>query len=174
MNLELIAMRWMRYERKLPVVMRERSPRMWLCGEPDVIGITPSRYLVEIEIKRSVSDFRADFKKRSRINREAYIHLAPKQFYYLVLPDMVDRVEPIVPAWAGLMTTHSNEMSVVLVKTAPVNRASKRLTINESARLVHMMANHLLTVEERCDKVMNNFRNGYDPLPWPHVIDYSI
>lgn len=85
-NLELLAMRWLRWEKRCIIVLTERSPRAQSCGEPDVLGITKDRYMYEIEVKRTISDFRADSDKPSRKFRDDGWRAPklPKQFYYLV------------------------------------------------------------------------------------------
>lgn len=57
MSLELAAARWLRFEKRCMAVLFERTPRAWSCGLPDALGITCSRHMIEIEIKRTLSDF---------------------------------------------------------------------------------------------------------------------
>lgn len=78
------------------------KPVKW--GECDVFQITKSMYWVEFEIKLSVSDFRADFKKvkkhRALAERAPNI---PRRFWY-VMPDIIaDKVEGEIPEYAGLL-----------------------------------------------------------------------
>jgi hypothetical protein len=101
-NLELMAMRWLWLDRNCHYVLRELSPRYSL-GKPDVLGVTKDRYLTEIEIKRSVSDFRSDSRKWCRRNRDLNLKSMPKQFYYLMPSTLADKLVSEIPDWAGLV-----------------------------------------------------------------------
>jgi hypothetical protein len=168
MNLELMALRWLRWEKKCPLAFCERSPRSLWCGEPDAIGITRNRYMIEIEIKRSVSDFKADFTKRSRMNRAYQQEKFPKQFYYLVPYKLVPSVEHLLPEWAGLMRGPTeSSYSIAVVHTSPVNKLSQRLSVHECARLVLMVNNHAMTVLERHQSAIDRFKDGHWQWPQP-------
>jgi hypothetical protein len=151
MNLELQAIRWLLYERKCYLALCERSPRAWCCGEPDALGITKARYMVEVEIKRTLSDFRADRQKRSREEnyRAVHAHRLPKEFYYLVPKELGDSVREKLPVWAGLLTWNGVTVSTVVV--APVNRESKRLDLKESVKLARAIANHSVSAMGEAD-----------------------
>lgn len=175
MNLELFAIRWLRWEKRCQLVLRERSPRAYSCGQPDVLGVMASRHLIEIEIKRSVSDFRADGLKLSRSDRkpdnpnlERLLKKLPKQFYYLIPAELQARIEPEVPLWAGLMigpTAHNYCLTVV--KKAPNNASSQRLTIKECCHLVHMISNWAITEAERHHNAYRKFTEGHWEYPEP-------
>jgi hypothetical protein len=162
MNLELAAMRWLWLEKNCHYVLEQRSPRYHL-GSPDVLGVTKDRYLIEIEIKRSISDFRADNKKRCRSNRDLFIDHMAKQFYYLVPPNLVEKVKPILPLWAGLMTI--NEAGYVYAEiSAMVNKDSKRLSIKECVKLARCMTNHMMCYAVKCRDHHNQFMQRDDLL----------
>ncbi len=131
MNLELMAMRWLRWQKRCPIVLRERSP-IYAIGDPDVLGVTAARYLIEIEIKRSVADFKADARKAHVANRSFQLKRMPKQKYYFVTREIVERCKLELPEWAGLMTVF-NEVSCRVLVEAPVNKESQRLTVVQFA-----------------------------------------
>lgn len=162
-------MQWLRFERKCMIVIRERSPR-WQIGSPDVLGITRCRYLTEIEIKRSVSDFRADANKRHRINRDHYIRSAPKHTYYMVHQDLVEKVKPILPSWAGLLDARKTGKVFVAVP-APTNDQHQKLSVKECIRLAHLMANHIISAETSVEATRSQWRCGHEPY-WQS--DYEI
>ncbi len=129
-----MALRWLRFEKACPVALFERSPR-FSGGRPDVLGITKTRYLLEIEVKRSFADFRANSKKNHIIHREHEAfklqaeRLAlkwPKQFWFLVPPELVKKVEPWIPDYAGLLRgpIDGEPQGVYCVKQSPVNKSS--------------------------------------------------
>ena len=65
--------------------------------ECDMLMVTKNYFLREIEIKVSVSDFKADFKKKH--NHEGNI----KQFYYAVPYYILDKIKDLVPEQAGIL-----------------------------------------------------------------------
>lgn len=154
-DLELFAIEFLRFEKRCPVALTERSPRPH-HGRPDVLGITKDRYLLEIEVKRSLSDFRANADKphiaiRGLLAAEHIAPLWPKQFWYLVPNELADKVEKELPEWAGLLRGPSSEevQNIHCVKKAPVNRASERLKTRECVELAHCMANELYATWRR-------------------------
>ena len=157
-SLEYHAFFWLRWEKRCPVVLTGRSPRPH-HGLPDVLGITRARYLYEIEIKRSLSDFRANEKKPFIAHRNELLQLEgqvshpkyPKLFWYLVPPELVEKVQPILPTWAGLLRGPKMDERQCLhsVVPAPGNNASERLTVKECAQLLHVMSNEIYSLTER-------------------------
>lgn len=72
--------------------------------ECDMLMVTKNYFLREIEIKVSVSDFKADFNKKH--NHEGNI----KQFYYAVPYYILDKIKDLVPEHAGiLVAVYENE-----------------------------------------------------------------
>jgi len=178
MNLELMAMHFLRFEKACAVALLERSPRFGI-GEPDVLGITKARYLLEIEIKRSLSDFRANGKKHHIAMREGRavgtrwrtpiaISKFPKQFWFLVPCELVKKVEREVPDYAGLMRgPGQNEVQQVrVVKPAPSNHESERLTAREMMGLGHCMANQILSQMGQIHALKNRFEEGHHLWNW--------
>ena len=70
--------------------------------ECDMLMVTKNYFLREIEIKISVSDFKADFKKKH--NHEGNI----KQFYYAVPYYILDKIKDLVPEQAGMLVAEYN------------------------------------------------------------------
>lgn len=173
MNLELMAMVWLRVEKRCEIVLCERSPRSWFCGQPDVLGITKGRHMVEIEVKRTMSDFRADSRKRSRVNRRHYLDMQPRQFYYLAPAEVAAKIQPGLPEWAGLMHAAGRYPEVIV--RAPVNKVARKLTVKECCRLVPMLTNHILASETSRDNLVSNWFTKYEPRPLPtaNLIDYA-
>lgn len=166
-NLNLLALQWLHWERRCPIVLRERSPRCYYCGNPDVMGITRDRYMLEIEIKRSLQDFKADAKKTSRINRDLYLDKAPRQFYYLIPFDLLEAVQPMLPPWAGLMTAGNPNVGGIQIQViAPVNKLSARVPIKECVHLTHMLSNYNLALEQSLDRVHQKYARGAELAPW--------
>lgn len=152
MSLELAAARWLKWEKRCRLVLTERTPR-YCHGQPDVLGITESRYLLEIEVKRSMSDFRANQKKNHMQNRfclesqisTPYMRSAPKQFWFMVPEKLVEKVQAELPDFAGLMTVR-NGVSAEVVTPSPTNELSERLTIKECAKLMNCAGNQIVAL----------------------------
>lgn len=82
-------------------------PIKW--GECDIFQVAKSMYWVEFEIKLSVSDFHADFKKVEKHRAlAARSPVIPRRFWY-VMPDIIaDKVEGEIPEYAGLMVVNES------------------------------------------------------------------
>lgn len=151
------AVMWLRYERGCPVVALERG--IGACGIPDAIGLTAKRQIIEVEIKRSMADFRHNAKKygaRLRgvdMMRGRFSYNDPQQFYFLVESEMVEKCRSELPDWAGLMSTplprqfthryarhpeYCGITKLVVHVQAPINKTARKLTIKEC----HRMAKH--------------------------------
>lgn len=102
-HLRAIAAEYLRYKRNCPIVAFERSH--WPpTVKPDVIAVTKGRKIIEVEIKCSMSDFRANAKKHSEYLRWNAGYYVPHQYYFMVLPEMVEKVKLELPEHAGLMS----------------------------------------------------------------------
>lgn len=91
--------------------------------ESDILAVTPAMIVTEIEIKVSVSDYRADFKKTHKHYRMqnplANVNSkVPNRFFYACPAGMLNTSHNI-PAYAGLIWVHENG-TVEMVKQAPV------------------------------------------------------
>lgn len=154
-DLEHMAMFWLRFEKRCRVVLTERSPR-YGNGKPDVLGITDARFLLEIEIKRSVSDFRANDNKPHIAGQNAAFALEgefcsemfPRQFWYLVPHGLVEKVRPLLPKWAGLLRGPSEDevQGLSCVVKATTNKGSKRLSTKECVQLAQCMSNQIFSL----------------------------
>ena len=103
-TMELAAMHWLRYQKGCALITLERQPRFMAWARPDVLGLTTKRELVEVEIKRTLSDFKANAKKRHVRYRDNFITQWPHWFYFLVPKALAPEVADLRPTWAGLLT----------------------------------------------------------------------
>lgn len=100
--------------------------------ECDVLAIAKSGYLIEYEIKRSRSDFRADFKKehkhRNLSERNSVIfrrgrnkgklwYKIPNRFYYVCEEGLLTKKD--IPEYAGLMYVYPSGVFKT-IKQAPL------------------------------------------------------
>lgn len=153
--LELSALYHLRFACRCRLVLRERQARgHW---RPDVFGLTKDRHGIEVEIKRTLSDFRADQGKRQvRWRTDArMLHVLPRMFFYCVPRKLHEKVQAELPEWAGLLTPAAhgwwfNGVPMLdLVKRSPVNKAAPRYSIKECVKLVELQANAYLAAEGR-------------------------
>ncbi len=162
-TLRAIAASWLRYERRCWLVTFERG--LEYNNNPDVLGVNPSRFLIEVEVKVSISDFRADAKKGKWSYREAPSQRQPKFMYYMVPQDLVDKVTVELKPGFGLLTTSGRhnghtglpELKVMVEAKAQAN--ARRLDIHHIAKLVkHQSATlaHLAAYEGRIAQEKEN------------------
>lgn len=149
--LELFGYEWLRYQSKCMIIVTERSPREAWAGRPDLLGITKGRFLIEIEVKRTMSDFRANAKKTHILHRtllgDKHATMYPRQFYFLVSESIADKALPECPEWAGLLQANCGR--VFVSKRAPINRLSRKLSVKECVYMACAQSN--LTAQQMRD-----------------------
>ena len=86
--------------------------------ESDFIAVTRAAFVIEYEIKISLSDFRLDFKKydkhsilKTGMDKEGKAFLRPNFFWYAA-PENVIPIQEI-PKYAGFITVRGREINVV-------------------------------------------------------------
>jgi hypothetical protein len=134
------ACEFLRYEQGCYLLAWERSPweHRW-HHKPDVMGVERGRRVLEIEIKRSVADFKADAKKRIWGYRSLG-YAVPFKFWYLVPPELVEEILPMVPAGLGLLTvgpktSRGGNAEIICASPAKTNRKASVLRLKD---MVHM------------------------------------
>lgn len=127
-----------------------------------MLGVTESRYLYEIEIKRSFSDFKANNHKPFQVRRNngCFVKQDPRKFWFLVPHYLADKVLPLVPEWAGLLRGPRDDepQGLMSVKKAVTIKESMPLSTKECVRLFYKMANQVLSSAE----TLEHFRNGIE------------
>ena len=131
-HLRAAAIAWLRYERQCPLICFERSPMPHgYFYIPDVIGVTKGRHAIEIEIKRTVADFKAQAKKPGLEWGSQHF----RQSYFIVPPELVEKVKPILPQGNGLMTVSEKMLygchQACVVVGASINKSAPRLGMRE-------------------------------------------
>ena len=81
--------------------------------ESDYLACTRAGYWYEVEIKISLADFKNDFTKKQDKHAilqwgsywagQHYTAARPNYFSYCVPPELVEKVLPLIPKYAGLM-----------------------------------------------------------------------
>lgn len=97
----------------------------WEC---DFLRVTKSGYVFEYEVKVSLSDFKADFNKKSKHKRlQDNSSRKPNRFYYACPNDLIKPDE--VPEYAGLIYC-SSKFHPFVVKKAPMLHKVKEYEYN--------------------------------------------
>ncbi len=79
----------------------EADPMIWkniVNHECDMLIVSKNHYLTEVEIKISLSDLKADFKKEHQHKDENI-----KNFYYAFPEEMKDKAIELIPEEAGIL-----------------------------------------------------------------------
>jgi hypothetical protein len=109
------------------------------CGSgwfnPDILIITQSDFAIDIEVKISRSDFKADFKKTSK---HKYLELkkSKQAYFYYAVPIGLIRLDEI-PSYAGLIYVDGNKVQVV--KKAP-KLHDKKVTIEQKLSIANSLS----------------------------------
>lgn len=133
--------------------------------ESDYWAITASGRIYECEIKISLADFKADFAhKEDKHHVLAYGYDThgkaknrPHFFSYAVPEPLIEKVKPLIPSYAGLVSISANGF-LTIVK-APVLLHRKKFTDAE-LRLTDKFYYQMLTWKERYRKY-NDELNKY-------------
>lgn len=90
--------------------------------ESDVFILKNNGYIIEVEIKISVSDFKADVKKT--VKHETLVNgiYKPNKFFYCVPESLVDKID--IPKYAGLLVV-STTKGIYTHKEAPFLHKNK-------------------------------------------------
>jgi hypothetical protein len=149
---------WLRYDRQCRFVIWERSPFNEPRYRPDICAVTRQWRVIEVEIKISIADFRANSRKRGLQWRHDY----PEQFYFAVPPELVERVKPELPDQCGLLTVGPDGYcgpTAMVIRPAPKAKHATRLCALDIARCVshqsaslHRSAVAMMRAQETLDR----------------------
>lgn len=149
MNAKFIRARvasWLRYERQCPIISFERG--LSTFSRPDILAVTKTRHLVEVEVKVSLADFRHDAKKHKwRLYNRPMIHAdeRPRQFYFAVPEEMEEAAAGELRDSAGLLSVAKGGKVSVSVR-APTNKESPRLPLRDLIEMVRAQSGTLVTL----------------------------
>lgn len=149
----IMALYW-RYKRQAVLIAFERG-LSW-THVPDVQIVSKDRRLIEVEIKVSASDFRADAKKHVWSMRDRGLKPMPYQFYYAMPMDMAEKLKDEVRNDCGLLGVRTATMKwqghadrVECVRRAPVHKAAGRLSLKQCAQMAKHQTGTLCSMAER-------------------------
>jgi hypothetical protein len=146
-NLHIEGLAWLRYTKQMPLVCTEVG--RW---NADVLGIGP-KYSIELEVKKSISDLRADFKnKRSKHWHYAQPHASgsyiepPNYLYYLVPEVLRDKALVVLESqnpkygllWVPALglSEETNSLGYGVGKNVQVGKKAQRLHSNPPSDVI--------------------------------------
>ena len=111
----------------------------WGLGvhECDIFVIRQSNYAIEVEIKISLSDLKAESKK-------GHTHSSTKirEFYYAIPNDLLDSCIEHIPPHAGILTCERNKYNDIvktnIYRKAKINTKARKLTDKEVLKACHL------------------------------------
>ena len=100
-------------------------------GEMDLCILTAANYVWEVEVKLSLSDWKADAKKDKWCDKDRqYI----SRFYYAVPTHLIDKIPEFVPDEAGIIEVYYKEFWGYRVKIIRPSTHKRGLKITERQR----------------------------------------
>ena len=124
-----------RYQRQCPIVALEAWNYRYPNYQPDVLVVDKQNRLIEIEVKVSLTDFKADRKKKIWQVRRMDPNEWPWQVYFAVPDHLIEKVQPELPAGCGLLEISSKwlvmdniEMAVKCAGKAPTHKGGANVS----------------------------------------------
>lgn len=123
------------------VVVPNVSWGLGLRYEADVVVLRPSGYALEVEIKCTRADVRADLKKDHQHDSIWF-----RQLWFCVAPGLEDM--PEIPAKAGILVARGEPLSVLETLRAPrVNTQARRLPEAKQKKLLELGCMRIWTLK---------------------------
>lgn len=130
---------------------------LWI-HECDLLIVSQAGYCTEVEIKISISDLKADFKKEHQHKSNKI-----KYFYYAIPEDLKDKALPLIPEHAGLIIVKAHTLNVYetsycqIIKLPIVNKQARALTVEERIKLGSLASMRIWTLKEN----LYNFKRNH-------------
>jgi hypothetical protein len=138
-----------------------------LSHECDMLIIRPSNIAIEVEIKISVSDFKADLLKHHH-HKERQNRIS--EFYYAMPKNIYEKVKDLIPIDAGVITCErykyehyskygkkifSNGIHTKKVKSAIKIKNARKLTLEEKLKIGHLGCMRIFNLKEKIINLTN-------------------
>lgn len=121
--------------------------------ECDMLVMTRSGYLTEIEIKRSWSDFLADFKKKHKHESEGII----KRFYYAVPYSIAEKVFNYIVdnnIDCDGVVYYTEELNIRFYRLIERKNKFRKLTLSEQLQVARFGAMRSIMLKEKIIKLL--------------------
>lgn len=164
MDLKRSAVNFLLYEKQCDIVSFERGINDY-WGRPDILGVTRDRKLIEIEIKESFSDFKANFDKLIIKKYQENPEHAPHYFYFLVNPDILQKVLEYTNdkhTGYGILSIHrsKNYEELRSYKKSSLNKNAKKVSIPCMVQMVKNQSRSFMdlwqSIEQKIESKVND------------------
>jgi hypothetical protein len=117
------------------IIVPNISHSLFPCQEVDVLVVMPSRWAIEVEIKVSFSDIKADLHKR-----HSHWNKLIRQTYFAIPRELAVREEVLeaIPSMFGVLSVDDTS-HITCIRAAALNKQAVKLT-EEQVRTVMRMA----------------------------------
>lgn len=115
-------------------------------GEADIVAVNKSNYLYEGEVKISISDLKADFKKKKFTNEKKHSQWLKdiRRHYYIIPKDILEEAKPIVEQTdSGLLyvsETRTGSLSIFTAIEAKTNKLAQKQTDDRILKISRLIA----------------------------------
>ena len=137
------------------VIVPNISWGMGLHYEADVVVLRPSDYAIEIEIKISASDIRADRKKKHQHDSNLFREL------WFAVPEKLEG-HPDIPCRAGILSVDA-EGRVESIRSPQRNRLAVKWSQQQRNKLYHLASMRTWSLK----KIIARTTNTPNPAPDP-------
>lgn len=122
------------------IIVPNISWGMGLRYEADVVVLRPSDYAVEIEIKVSAADIKADLKKKYQHDSNLFCEL-----WFAVPEELTEH--PDIPKHAGVLSV-GKLGRVKVIRKPKRNKAGKKWTQEQRGKLLHLASMRTWTLKQ--------------------------
>lgn len=119
---------------------------LWI-HECDLLIVSQAGYCTEVEIKTSISDLKADFKKEHQHKSKKI-----KYFYYAIPESLKEKALPLIPEHAGLISVKDMNgfywHNCSIIKSPIINKNARPLTQEELIKLGHLASMRIWSLKQ--------------------------
>jgi hypothetical protein len=125
--------------------------------EIDLFVLRKSGLAIEVEIKRSISDLKADFKKGHNHESSRITKL-----YYAIPKKLLEKSLQLIPEEAGIIICYrlnDNERNIArasIYREAKIRKNSRKLTPEEQFKIARLGCMRIFNLKNKIIKLQNN------------------
>ena len=106
--------------------------------EADLLIITRTKRVMEVEIKISLEDMKRDLKKKI-LHDHKMIHMVYYAFPKALYEEYKETINGLVPSFAGIMSINENSFENIIIRR-PVKRKVKPISFTKQIELMRLAA----------------------------------
>lgn len=145
-KIEIMVAEWFDY--RVHAVVPNVHWGLGLSYEMDMAVVTKSRYLIEVEIKTSASDIKADLKKKHQHDSRLV-----KCLYFAVPEKLKDN--PDIPLRAGILSCGNR---VECIRPPIYNKTPVKLTDEKYTHLLELGCMRIWSLKLKLSELQNKFK----------------